>query len=63
MASLEGHPINIHTLPGIAGDLRQARYLGYSKGDAPYVSFIDPDDVALPGTYERALNLLTRIIG
>lgn len=58
MASLAGHPINVHQLSGIPGNLRQARFNGYSMGTAPYISFVDPDDVVHPGAFASALNTL-----
>ncbi len=53
--SMRGAPINIHMVPRVEGDIRLARLHGYTKGSAPYVSYVDPDDVVLPGCYERLL--------
>lgn len=56
--SLHNEPINVHHLPGIKGDLRQGRYTGYQQGSAPYVSFVDPDDIVYPGTFQKCLGVL-----
>lgn len=56
---LEDQPVNQHWLPGIEGDLAQARANGFSFGSAPLVASVDPDDRILPGTFaalEKALN-------
>lgn len=56
--SLIGHPINTHHIPGIIGDVRQSRRNGFSQGNAPYVSFVDPDDYVEPGVFQRCLDEL-----
>ena len=54
--SLVGHPINIHHIDGVVGDMRRARGNGFSMGTAPYVSFVDPDDFVSPNAFEVCLN-------
>lgn len=56
--SLIGHPINVHHLPGIQGNLRLARYQGFSAGTSEFVSFVDPDDIVEPFTYAICLKYL-----
>lgn len=59
MDSLKDEPINIHRIDFVDGDIRKARLMGFSKGTAPYVSFVDPDDYVYPGIFakcETALN-------
>lgn len=58
--SLAGHPINIHNLGGISGDVYTTRRMGYLLGSAPYVSFVDPDDIVLPGAFESCLECLEK---
>lgn len=57
--SLNDQPVNIFELDGIPGDIRQARYNGFQQGNAPYVSFVDPDDFVYPDTYNICLQELT----
>lgn len=45
IASLDGAPIQLHVVPGIAGRIGEARAAGYSQGTLPLVSFVDPDDL------------------
>jgi len=45
--------INIHLIVGQEGNLMNARIGGYSIGRAPYVSYVDPDDLIEPGVFER----------
>lgn len=56
--SLQNHPINIFNCDGIPNNSPEARRLGYQHGTAPYVSFIDPDDIVLPGTFQKCLDVL-----
>lgn len=58
LQSLQNQPINIFELDGIPGDIRQARYNGFTQGTAPYVSFVDPDDFVYPDTYQKCLEEL-----
>lgn len=50
--SLSALKVNLFVLPGVPGHLGQARMLGYGKGQAPYVSFIDSDDYILPRAFQ-----------
>lgn len=56
--SLMNEPVNVFHLDGVIGDVRQGRYLGYQQGNSPYVSFIDPDDVVYPGTFQKCIDVL-----
>ena len=56
--SLANEPINIHHLPGIYGQLREARYRGFNQGTAEYVSFVDPDDYVEPGIFQQCIDVL-----
>lgn len=55
---LSHQPVNQHWLPGIEGNLAEARALGFSKGSQPYVSSVDPDNRILGGTFDALLDAL-----
>lgn len=55
---LSQQPVNQHWLPGIEGELGSALAKGYAQGDAPFVSYADPDDRVLYGTYAALLAAL-----
>jgi glycosyltransferase involved in cell wall biosynthesis len=57
ISSLSNHPINIHHLNSVDGDIRQARQHGFAAGSAPYVSFVDVDDYINEGSYEACLDV------
>lgn len=59
LKSLENEPINIFIENGIIGDLGKARDLAFSKGSSEYVSYVDPDDLVVPGIFEKCLDLMT----
>ena len=51
LASLSAEPVNVHVCEPIAGDIALARKQAYSKGVAPFVCYVDPDDTVVPGIY------------
>ena len=55
---LDAEPVRQHWLPGIAGELGRARAAGLEAGGAPFVSWADPDDRIIRGTYGRLLQAL-----
>lgn len=55
---LDTQPVNQHWMPGIDGDLAEARAQGFAVGSAPFVSSADPDDRIMPGTYAALLKAL-----
>ena len=55
---LDAAPVNQHWLPGIADQLGAARAIGFSQGSAPFVSFADPDDRVMSGTFARLFQAL-----
>ncbi|RYF53099.1 MAG: hypothetical protein EOO27_27010 [Comamonadaceae bacterium] len=57
-ADLDREAVNQHWLPGIDGQLGAALAQGYAQGDAPFVSYADPDDRILYGTYAALLHAL-----
>lgn len=58
-ASLSDHPITIHHVDGVVGDIRQARLSGYQLGHHEYVSYVDPDDIVMPGAFQALLDTLS----
>jgi rRNA maturation protein Nop10 len=54
--SLVDHPINIYHCEGVPGNPGEARVLAYKNGNAPYVSFVDPDDIVMPGAFQKCLD-------
>ena len=55
LASIENEPINVFYVDPVKDDIRQARRNGFEQGDAPYVSFVDPDDYIIPGGFDVCL--------
>ena len=58
MDSLKDEPIALHLIPGVAGDVGIGRWNGYHTGDAEFVSFVDDDDVVIPGIFEKCYQAL-----
>ena len=50
---LDASPVNQHWRQGITDQLGAARALGFSQGSAPFVSYADPDDRIMSGTFDR----------
>lgn len=55
-----GFEVTIHEVPGIWGQLGKARYAGYSHGTAPFVSYVDDDDMVRPDAFKVLLDPLQR---
>ena len=56
IASLDGQPVIIHVVQGIdEWPPENGRRLGYSKGSAEFVSYVDPDDWVEPNAFDRLL--------
>lgn len=60
MDSLRGAPIQLHVLPGIRGRVGAARAAGYSRGELPLVSFVDPDDIYEASAFTALADSLDR---
>jgi hypothetical protein len=58
--SLENEPINLHLVDGIPGHIGRGRAKGYSIGESPYVSCIDPDDLVVPGAFQACIDALEK---
>ena len=59
LKSLENEPINIFIEDGIIGDTGLARHLAFQKGDSEYVSYVDPDDLVVPGIFQKCMDAMT----
>jgi hypothetical protein len=44
-------PIHLHWIEGIEGDFAALRVHGYSLGNAPYVTYVDHDDLVTPDCF------------
>lgn len=58
--SLFKEPINIHMVDGVIGNIAEGRVKGFSQGSSPYVSFVDPDDMIIPGAFEACIKTLEK---
>lgn len=57
-ADLNAEPVNQHWLAGIEGRFGLARANGYALGSAPFLSWADPDDRIVGGTFACLLAAL-----
>lgn len=55
---LSAEPVNIQEVPGVPGDLPQARKNGYLAGSAEYVTCVDSDDEIQPGVFSKINSVL-----
>lgn len=58
VASLENEPVNLHFPYYVDGDIRAARFAGFSSGTGKYVSFVDIDDWVEPGIFKSCADQL-----
>ncbi len=58
--SLKGEPINLHLIDGVKGHVGKGRLKGFSKGESPYISCVDPDDIVIQGAYEACIEVLEK---
>lgn len=56
--SLADEPVTVHMVDGVVGNIGVGRSRGFSMGDHPYVSFVDPDDWVLEGCFEACIQAL-----
>lgn len=65
LESLKDEPINLYIIeastPLNENFYAKHRYEGYTKGSAPYVSYVDADDYIVPGTYEKCLKEIQKL--
>lgn len=56
LAALEPQPVNVHVIPWHKEyPPFMGREEGFSRGTAPWVSLVDPDDIVYPHCYETLL--------
>ncbi|WP_123812210.1 hypothetical protein [Ottowia oryzae] len=55
---LAAQPVCQHWIAGIPGQIGAARAAGFALGDAPFVSFADPDDRIMGGVFAKLLQAL-----
>lgn len=60
LACFKDSPLVPKALPGIDGDLQEARVQGYRLAKAKYVCFVDPDDLVDPHALIDAVEVLER---
>ena len=58
LRSLEGQPVVVHVVDNAGYAVGYGRSVGYALGTAPFVSYIDCDDYALPGAYQGILSAM-----
>jgi len=58
MASLKHQPITLHVLAGVKGHIGKGRFNGFSIGEQPYVSLVDPDDIVTQNGFSDCIKLL-----
>jgi hypothetical protein len=58
LESLRFEPIKLHIIDGIKGNLGLARTKGFQLGDCKYVSYVDHDDLVIPGIFRKVLDCL-----
>jgi hypothetical protein len=56
--SLKDEPVNLYVTQGVEGSIGQGRYHAFKLGNAPFVSFVDDDDLVVPGIYSEITNHL-----
>lgn len=56
--SLESEPVTVRVVNPISGNVCLARVQAFLKGINPYVSFVDDDDIVIPGTFQKCLDFL-----
>lgn len=53
LASLKRQPINLYLIDGIKNHVGRGRIKGFSQGNSEWVSFVDDDDLVLPGAFSE----------
>lgn len=55
LESLRHEPCTVHVLQGTEGNIAAGRERGFALGAHPYVTYVDSDDVVLPGAMDAVL--------
>lgn len=50
-AARAGYPVNVIEVPGVPGHIGRAMANGFAMTSAPYVSWVDDDDMVLPNAF------------
>ena len=58
LKSLRHEPIKLHIIEPVMGDFGEMRMRGISKGTHDFVGWVDPDDLIIPGSYQKLLNVI-----
>lgn len=58
LESLKNEPVNLFIESGIEGNTALARKNAFFKGNAEFVTHIDPDDAVVPGVLQRCLDTI-----
>jgi hypothetical protein len=53
LAQLADEPVNVHVIQGSDNTLNNSRIRGYQSGVAPFVTYVDPDDMIQPGAFRK----------
>lgn len=56
--SLRFEPVNIWYANGVNNDIGEARSKAFLLGEAKYVSYVDPDDRVIPGSFQKCIDYL-----
>jgi hypothetical protein len=55
LAQLADEPVNVHVIQGSKDSLNKSRISGYQSGAAPFVTYVDPDDMVQPGAFHKLM--------
>lgn len=55
--SLDNEPVNIFIEEGILGKIGLARHNAFQKGTSKFVSYVDSDDLVIPGIFDKMLGV------
>lgn len=56
--SINTQGVNLHVIDSVPGSIKRMRAAGFSVGGGEYVSYADPDDLVLPGTFSELVKAL-----
>ncbi len=63
LASLENEPVNWYLIEGKPGDVGGGRAKGFEYGNAKFVTFVDDDDLVMPGAMYTSVKALKQCKG
>lgn len=56
--SLSSRRARVWPVTGVEGHIGQGRYAGFAMGDAPFVTYVDDDDMVQPGLLDALVDVL-----